>query len=387
MKKLFLLLLISPLCYAVTSPKDTIEVNIGEGKKVIFVAKTSADLKKMEQYDFNKILKQMNYELKEIPKETNLMVIRDFGGDTFEINRSSESDKNGKARFFKSLELNYYFGFNYADYYSPLSDGLPTLIRRNYENPQAVFVDFSGRLYSSTANRVFQSPYLSVSVGKNYQLNNGNRTKFNMRTALELAASFDRIAPPKSFEEAAYKIYSSEDFAFNPNVVWVGTSDFKSDTVALFRYNNQTKGLETQLKGENGDFTTYQTPPYTVFKTALNLRVVPNVSFYTAKSNRVIAVGLGGYVGMNLLTSVRNKTIETSEPVIQNNMNFFPFTYGLIGELGIWNINFFAQVNFVRIERDRSIVQQVLNSKNEAISGLAGGSSFPGYTFGLRFGK
>ena len=63
--------------------QDSVIVNIGTTKKVIFYGKTKEDLRTLENYDLNKMLKQMNREMETIPQNTKKMVIKDYTGNSY----------------------------------------------------------------------------------------------------------------------------------------------------------------------------------------------------------------------------------------------------------------------------------------------------------------
>ncbi|MFT5885719.1 MAG: hypothetical protein ACI9IP_002181 [Arcticibacterium sp.] len=377
MKKLYILFLsLLPFCgFGLESLRDTIEVQIGEGKKVIFYAENLQGLRDLQKYDFNKILKKMNQELK--ATKTSKTFIKDFDGDTFE---------KSKEPFFKTLDLNYYVGFNYSNSLPPIGQGF-IAANELYGFPDGRYAVTDTRISSTrTSNSVFRSPHFGFSVGRNPQILRTNRFTFRTRLAAEVNASFQQVAYKPGFS-ANSLVYDQLGESF-PFVEASGTPSKIGvvDTLSTFNYNTETKGITWQAKSANGDYVNYDLPPYSVFNSGLNLRFVPNVSFMSKSGKRLLNVGLGGFFGLNMITRVRNKTVNSINPVIQSNLNYAPLNYGLIGELGIGQVNLFAQVSYLR-RRDVSTEIVAANISGSRLSELGISDSAPLYTFGLRFGK
>mgnify|MGYP006908579126 CR=1 FL=1 len=376
MKKLYLLFLsLFPLFgFALESARDTIEVQIGEGKKVIFYAANPQGLKDLQKYDFNKILKKMTKELK--TTKTTKTFIKDFKGDTFE---------KVKEPFYKTLDLNYYFGFNYNNSLPPIGQGF---INDNglYGFPDGRYAVTDTRINSTkTSNSVFRSPHFGFSVGRNPQVLKTSRFTFRARVAAEINASFQQVVYKPGFS-ANSLVYDQLGDSF-PFLEASGrpSSSGVVDTLSTFNYNSDTKGITWQAKNASGNYVNYDLPPYRVFNSGLNLRFVPNMSFMSKSGKRLLNIGLGGFFGLNMITRVRNKTVNSTNPVIQSNLNYAPLNYGLIGELGIGQVNLFAQVSYLRrrdVTTEIAATSSVKGSSGIGISDVA-----PVYTFGLRFGK
>src|SRR6218665_983819 len=101
MRKIFLLLLVSistetyASIFIARTEIDSIVVNIGKRKKIVLWGASKEDLKALEKYDLNRIVRQMNQDLEEMPANVRRSIRQDYEGNTYTKEATRQQELEG----------------------------------------------------------------------------------------------------------------------------------------------------------------------------------------------------------------------------------------------------------------------------------------------------
>lgn len=291
---------------ASVNPADSLVIRFANRTRMVIYAPDKAGIQALSNYDLNKIVREMSMELDSVPngkaaisrdgnrylKDTVLVVRKKKNGVTITIGGSGDTARTDSAQ-------------QHRDY-------TRSTVRRGV-NSWKRSIDFQIGLdtWIKPANQALSggvvvpdllplgSRYFAVAFSQRPTLIDGRRTKLSLYYAAE--ASWNNFM----FQEDMLVQKGPASVQFVPS-----TEPLKKSKLTTF---------------------------------ALQLPVVPRLSFYNASGRKVFHIGLGGFVGYRLdsYTKIKRQNDERSRD--HNNFYLNDLRYGLVGHLGIVKTNLFVK--------------------------------------------
>ncbi|UTA67649.1 hypothetical protein [Emticicia sp. 21SJ11W-3] len=361
MKKFFLLLLlvVGTDTYGFAMIKsaaiDSIVVNIGKRKKIVLWGATQEDLKALEKYDLNRIVRQMNQDLEEMPSNVRRSIRQDYEGNTYTKETTRQQELEGLTpwqRLTRNTYLNLSFGFSSARYlqrgnsvYNPYKNTSDLFRQKTFASPNISIGLMRQESFIQTGRKELLLHYgFDISW---YYLNRdiNNRVSYLLRASNTNVAGFDTVAVYRPSPAGNY--YTIDNL--------VGTAGPKAESA----YNQSLFYI--------------------------NFKIIPTVNFYGNSNQKTFHFGFGAYIGRLIGGSQiypEIKSINQQDVKIPIKSKDNPYRYGLILNLGYKAFTFF-------LEGD---VNNFFQSRNTR-------SKFPPYetvdmnwsqnltTFGIRIGR
>ena len=362
MKKIFLLLLgivtqVDVWALPAITDIDSIVVNIGKKKRIVLWGETKEDLKALEKYDLNRIVRQMNQDLEEMPSNVRRSVRQDYEGNSYtkEATRQQELDNlTPWQRLTRNTYLNFSFGFTAAKY---LQRG--NIAYNPFKNTSELF-----------KQRILGSPSLGIALIRQESFIRTGRKEFLLKYGVDVSWYYISSVSTKN---TSYLLKLNN----------INNTQF--DTVAVYRpsqsgnYYTVENYSTTDPQKRNPVSTSNQSLFYTSFK------IIPTVNFYGKDNQKTFNLGFGAYVGTliggsQIFTEI--KAINQRESKIPVKSKDNPYRYGLLLNVGYKAISFFLEADINNFFQNR-------NTR----------SNFPPYefvdlkwsqnltTFGLRLGR
>lgn len=314
MKRPFLAMVLGLLCSLPTLalPVDSILVRIGPKSKVLFYGPTKEDLKKLENYDWNTILKDLNARLSETTKAEPRQHYIDLSGKSF-LSDSSLRSVNSLVKV----------SHQQAD--QPVTK---EKINQNL-----------GFLKDNLTIRVGYTPFLRSQ-------RNGMVNMFSSNTfsTFNYALGFSRYSAFYAHNRLSIGLrwgleFDSKRFGWRDLII-----DEKKETATAEELQNYITELTARYPDQAGfykvekSYDGYQLMSYydriTTTMHSLNLSIVPTLRFYTKSGKRSFSLGLGGYAGYRIYMSNRYINHKAKWDQRMNSELNNPFQYGLITSFG-----------------------------------------------------
>ena len=290
---------------AAPNPTDSLVIRFANRTRMVIFAPDKAGIQALSNYDLNKIVREMSMQLDSVPggkaaisrdgnqylKDTVLVVKRKKNGVTIVINGSGDTAKTDSAQ-------------NQRDYNRTSSRRSTNSWRRS--------VDFQIGLntWITPANTAIGSivapdliplgsRYVAVAFSQRPTLVDGKRTKLSLYYAAE----------------ASWNNFMFQD----PILVQKGPTNIQF--------------VQSPEPLKKSKLTTF----------ALQLPVVPRLSFYNSSGRKVFHIGLGGFIGYRLDSYTKIKHENSSNTRDHNNFYLNNLRYGLVGHLGIVKTSLFVK--------------------------------------------
>lgn len=322
--------------------EDTIIVKVGERKKIIFWGETKEDLKDLEKYDLNLIIRQMNQDLDEMPTDMKRMYRRDYNGNSFD---KVQEDETEYMTSWQKLKRNTYLNIS-------LGMTSSNILLRNVNKNTVQPFGLPQELYTQ---KIASSPNINFSLIRHENFLRSGRKEILLRYGFDLSWYY---LNHKSTKQTGYEI----------------NYGIKTDTLLIYRPTNGNYYLSEPYQiGDKRTITWKPIPDETLLYT--NFKIIPTISFYDKHNRRTLNLGFGGYIG-TLLSGTQIIKKEDSfdrrglKIAIGGDEN--PVRYGLVLNVGYRALNLFLESdinNFFRDRKDKSTWLQNLT------------------TFGIRLGK
>lgn len=322
--------------------EDTIIVKVGERKKIIFWGETKEDLKDLEKYDLNLIIRQMNQDLDEMPTDMKRMYRRDYNGNTFD---KVQDDETEYMTSWQKLKRNTYLNIS-------LGMTSSNVLLRNVKNNSLEPFGLPKELYQQ---KVATSPSIGFSLMHHENFLRSGRKEILLRYGFDLSWYY---LNHKSTKKTGYEI--------NYGV--------KTDTSLIYKPTNGNYYLAVPYNTADKKTVVWKSIPNETLLYA-NFKVIPTISFYDKYNRRTLNLGFGGYIG-TLLSGTQIIKKEDSfdgrgvKIGIGGDEN--PVRYGLVLNVGYRALNLFVESDINNLFRDRK-------NKNTWSQNLT--------TFGIRLGK
>lgn len=351
---------------------DTLQVLIGNSSELIFIAKDPSAYEDLKNYDFNKMLLEMQAKLNS--SQTRKSFLKDNSGEKYL--------KKQRKRF-SAYYMNYYIGFNYSKGYEILNANLVANLLKNYTGTQLDSYFQTSYPENTYSVKVFQSPYIAASVNRHLELYGNSRASLMLKGGLEAFFSFEKFGKEKD-SDASSVLLKSNGFSSDSEI----SSSVAPDTLASGAFEGDTDYILWKYADEESYDQSFTTVPYNVVKAGFNLKIVPTVAFNNRSNKRVVSLGFGPTVGLNIIGNSITKIKDNvpSAPVVVGGVKATPFRYGLVCEVGIGGLTFFGQYVKNRVKNRELEVMSVTSgianqftSRNEYMTEVM--------TFGLKFGK
>ncbi len=284
---------------------DSLVIRFANRTRLVIYAPDKAGIQALSNYDLNKIVREMGMELDSVPggqtaiardgdrylKDTVVVVTKKKNGVSIRINRTDDSTKSDSAR-------------NRRDYtrskvrkgVNSWSRGVDFQIGLNTFLTQSTLAAYPSNQYEL---KPLGSRYFAVALTQRPTLINGKRARLSLYYALE--ASWNNYM----FEEDVIARKGASQVEFVP-----AAEAFKKSKLTTF---------------------------------ALQLPVVPRISFYNGSNRKVFHLGVGGFVGYRLdsYTKIKQQNNEREREHASFYLN--NLRYGLVGHLGIVKTNLFVK--------------------------------------------
>ncbi|WP_337044735.1 hypothetical protein [Emticicia sp. 17c] len=322
MKKIFFLLLLtlSTEAYALASIEiDSIIVNIGKRKKIVLWGATREDLKALEKYDLNRIVKQMNQDLEEMPSNVRRSIRQDYEGNTYTKETTQQNELENMTpwqRLTRNTSLNFGFGFTTVRY---LQRGSATYSL--YKNTAELF-----------KQKTWSSPNLSIGLIRQESFIRTGNKEFLLRYGFDISWYYLNNISTKNTSYLLRGNNKNNGIAF--------------DTVAIYRpaFNGNYYTVENYLSSDNTKRNPVSTYNQSLFYA--DFKIIPTVNFYGAKNQKTLHVGFGAYLGTliggsQIFSEIKNINQREAKIPIRSKDN--PYRYGLILNVGYKAFTFFLE--------------------------------------------
>lgn len=327
-----LALLCPTLTFALDNPADSILVKVGKRASVTFFGEKKADLKTLEQYDWNAIVRDMNAKLGLTTSAEPRQHYVDLLGNSYL--QDSSLRKGGSV--VKTSELE-------AD--QPVTRAKIRTDLRNLRN-QIQFGISAGWLSSGGGTPpeiIFPSWYdelgIRTGAGKRYGVNFfrntilrklGNRRNFLLQWGGEFSLNRLRTGEPIEY-------LWERDVNFSPEI----------PDGQLF---NNTGGTIVTLPGF-GRFLRQPIVKKTYNATYFDALVLPTLRFYNAAGERTFQVGLGGFAGIRLGHNERtvykiDGSGHYADKRVAPRASYAPLHWGIAAAVAYRNISLFGRHEF-----------------------------------------
>lgn len=359
MKKIFLLLLfiISSDTYAVMTTDridvDSIIVNIGKRKRIILWGETKEDLKALEKYDLNRIVKQMNQDLEEMPANVRRSIRQDYEGNNYTKEASRQRDLEGLTpwqRLTRNTYLNISLGFTSVKFLQRGSSA--------FKNSAELF------RYKTLA-----SPNLSIGLMRQESFIRTGRKELLLRYGIDISWYY---LSSVSTKKTSYLLRVNS------------TNASVYDTVAIYRpaFSGNYYTVENYQSSDNIKRNPESTYNQSLFYA--NFKINPTVNFYGANNQKTFHFGFGAYIGRliggsQILSEI--KAINQREAKIPVRSSDNPYRYGLLLDIGYKAFSLFLEgdVNNFFQRRDARNGFLAYESSDKWSQNLT--------TFGIRIGR
>ena len=290
---------------APTHPADSLVIRFANRTRMVIYAPDKASIQALSNYDLNKIVREMGMKLDSLPggetaisqkgdrflKDTVLVVTRKKNGVTIVIN-----DKGDTTQTNSTTNQRDYTQTTSRRSVSSWARSVDFQIGLNALLTQSTQAGYPSDLYGT---KPLGSRYFAIAFAQRPTLINGKRARLSLYYALE---------------------GSWNNYMFENNVV-------ANKGASQVEFNTASEELKkTKL-------TTF----------ALQLPVVPRVSFYNGSGRKVFHLGVGGFIGYRL--DSYSKIKRPNNDVERNHSNFYlnDFRYGLVGHVGVLKTNLFVK--------------------------------------------
>jgi Outer membrane protein beta-barrel domain len=290
---------------ASAGPADSLVIRFANRTRMVIYAPDKASIQALSNYDLNKIVREMGMQLDSVPggkaaisrdgtqylKDTVLVVTKKKNGVTIVINDSGDTTQTDSARNHRDYtRTSARRGVNSWRRSIDFQIGLDTWVSRPNQAP--------GTMVSPDL-RPLGSRYFAVAFSQRPTLIDGKRTKLSLYYAAEAAWS------NTMFQEDILVSKGPADVQFTPSA-----EPLKKSKLTTF---------------------------------ALQIPVVPRLSFYNSSGRKVFHIGLGGFVGYRLDSYTKIKRQNDDKSHEHGNFYLNDLRYGLVGHLGIVKTNLFVK--------------------------------------------
>ena len=313
-----LTMLISLMCaqiaMATAPPADSLIIHFGKASRVAIYAPTKDRLKEITKYDLNRIVGDMVSKLDSVPE-----------GQVYAVN-----EQNGKRYLRDTLIVVEKSGGNVT---VTVKTGETSDTTNSYSNESTRRVYKSSRRNKSTSGNNWRVS-TDFHFGLNTWVGGPSTPKYN-------GASYE--LDPLGSRYAAFS------FTQNPAIVRNNKLKISIRYGLQVAWNNFM--FQENVKAERGpDAVAFATYPSHLTKSKLtvcNLEVpvVPQFSIYNSSRKRAFNIGFGGFVGYRLDSYTKIKQDNGDKFHDHGSFYLNNLQYGLQGNIGIANLNFFVKYN------------------------------------------
>ncbi len=315
-------------------PADTILVNVGKKASVWFYGEKKADLKTLEGYDWNAILRDMNAKLGlTTPAESRQNYVDLLGNSYLQ---DSTLRKGGSV--VKVAEREADKPISAKEAWRNLSSGTQVgisfgLLTCSAWNGYATDFDFLP----------FNSNYFSVSLLRNTVLKQ-RKSSFSLRWGVELSRMQFRQAGHSEINPSSYVF----PYAYPGLERYNEGERYGSGISYVIKSPSGYPGQGMSVLEERFDRRKY-------VATYLNLPLMPTWTFYNQQGERTWRFSVGGYVGFRLNSyrktvaeggNYNQKEYASTYVYDSYRPKFNSIRYGLSASVGYRNINLFVQRDF-----------------------------------------
>lgn len=307
-----LLISVSEAQAAIDSPADSLVIRFANRTRMVIYAPDKAGIQALLNYDLNKIVREMSMKLDSVPdgktavseggdrylKDTVLVVTKKKDGITIVINSdSTRSDSVKNRRDYEKSSVRR--GINSWARSVDFQIGLNAFLN------QSTLPAYPTDIYSLKS---LGSRYFAIAFSQRPTIIKGKRARLSLYYAIE---------------------GSWNNYMFDNNVVArKGASQLEFE-----QYPEQLK---------KSKLTTF----------ALQVPVVPRISFYNASGRKVFHLGVGGFIGYRLDSYTKIKRPNNDK--VHDHASYYlnDFRYGLVGHIGIVKTSLFIKYDLKPVFQD-----------------------------------
>lgn len=321
MKNFFLLLLlvVSRDIYAFAAPDkadmDSIVVNIGKRKKIVLWGATKEDLKALEKYDLNTIVRQMNQDLEEMPSNVRRSIRQDYEGNTYTKETTRQRELEGLTaweRLTRNTYLNFSFGFTSVKYLQRGSSA--------FKNSDELF-----------RFKTFTSPNLTLGLMRQESFIRTGRKELLLRYGFDINWYYLSSVSTKN-TSYLLRVNNANSNTFDTLAIY--RPAIKGDYYTVENYQS-TDHVKREPVGTSNQSLFYA-----------NFKINPTINFYGANNERTFHFGFGAYIG-RLIGGSRIfsdiKAINQTESKIPVRSKDNPYRYGLLLNVGYKAFSIFLE--------------------------------------------
>ncbi len=321
MKKIFLLLIlaISTDTYASgftnKTDIDSIVVNIGKRKRIVLWGESKEDLKALEKYDLNRIVRQMKQDLEEMPSHVRRSIRQDYEGNNYTKEATRQRELEGLTpwqRLTRNTYLNFSLGFTSVKYLQRGSSA--------FKNSDALFK------YKTIA-----SPNLTIGLTRQESFIRTGRKEVILRYGIDISWYY-------------LSSVSTKTTSYLLRVNNTNTSVY--DTVAIYRpaANGNYYTVENYVSSDNIKRNPESTYNQSLFYA--DFKINPTINFYGSDNQKTFHFGFGAYLGRliggsQILSEIKAINQRDTKIPIRSSDN--PYRYGLLLNVGYKAFSFFLE--------------------------------------------
>lgn len=302
-------------------PTDSLVIRFANRTRMVIYAPDKAGIQALSNYDLNKIVREMGMKLDSVPgkqtaisqdgerylKDTVLVVTKKKDGVTIVINGSGDTTRSDSAQNRRDYtRSSVKRGINSWARSIDFQIGLNTWLNPANSTPCVTCLTDPSAVQPDL--RPLGSRYFAVAFSQRPTISNGRRAKLSLYYAIE--ASWNNFM-------------------------------FEEDSVARkgISYVQFVSAPEPLKKSK---LTTF----------ALQVPVVPRISFYNASGRKTFHLGIGGFIGYRLDSYTKVKYQTNNKDRLHSNFYLNDFRYGLVGHLGIVKTNLFVKYDLNPVFQD-----------------------------------
>ena len=290
---------------APNGPADSLVIRFANRTRMVIYAPDKAGIQALSNYDLNKIVREMSMKLDSVPggktaisqqgdrylKDTVLVVTKKKNGVTIIINGSADTTRSDSARNRRD-----YSRSSVKRNVSSWSRSVDFQIGLNTFLTQSTLPAYPSDVYALTP---LGSRYFAIAFAQRPTIINGKRAKLSLYYAVE---------------------GSWNNYMFDNNVV-------------ATKGASQVEFVPATEQLKKSKLTTF----------ALQVPVVPRISFYNSAGRKVFHLGVGGFVGYRLDSYTKIKRPNNDKQHDHANFYLNDLRYGLVGHIGVLRTNLFIK--------------------------------------------
>jgi len=320
--------------------EDTVEILFGDNSKIVILVNSKEDLEKIQKYDLNAMLKELNVKVEESSDESKVLVIEDETGKKYLKDTTLVVNEKTRNPEFDAMEREFDREFNsnnssrenysdnkdkYDNWWENTENQTKTRVVRGQRTKHRSFMDFGMNNYMSNGSFPDQNnePYTVKPWGSWYvALGSSFQTRIAGKLGLEWGANLSWYN--FKFQDPSQKIMQDENSVFwepatepNPGKSKLTATYLNATLVPVLDF-----GYHTRIKNYDDG----------------------RVAKYINHDSKKFRIGMGGYVGYKIDSYSKFVYHDDGKKKDHSKKGYYVdnFRYGLRFVLGYDDVDLFV---------------------------------------------